>query len=86
MNRLKELREDRDILQKEIAKSLGITQRNYSYLETGCTALTEDILKKLANLYHTSIDYILYQTDKREPYPPSLLKEEENKKEEISLP
>ena len=59
MNRLKEMREDRDILQKDIAKDLGITQRNYSYFETGITALTEDILNKLADYYQTSIDYII---------------------------
>ncbi len=34
MNRLRELREDRDLIQKEIAKELGISQRNYSYYET----------------------------------------------------
>ena len=71
MNRLKEMREDRDILQKDIAKDLGITQRNYSYFETGMTALTEDILNKIADYYQTSIDYILYRTDKKEAYPKS---------------
>ena len=73
MNRLKEMREDRDILQKDIAKDLGITQRNYSYFETGMTALTEDILNKLADYYQTSIDYILYRTDKKEVYPKSIV-------------
>ena len=73
MNRLKEMREDRDILQKDIAKDLGITQRNYSYFETGMTALTEDILNKLADYYQTSIDYILYRTDKKEAYPKSIM-------------
>ena len=73
MNRLKEMREDRDILQKDIAKDLGITQRNYSYFETGMTALTEDILNKLADYYQTSIDYILYRTDKKEAYPKSIV-------------
>ena len=62
MNRLKELREDNDLLQKEVAEKLGITQRNYSYLETEQTTLTEDILVKLALFYDTSIDYILFIT------------------------
>ncbi len=75
MNRLKELREDKDLKQKDIAKILGITQRNYSYFETGSTVLTEEILRKLANYYKTSVDYILYLTDKRESYPPSILSE-----------
>lgn len=75
MNRLKELREDKDLLQKDIAKEIGITQRNYSYFETGTTILTEDILKKLAFFYNTSIDYILYETDEKKPYPKSIMKE-----------
>ena len=81
MNRLKELREDNDILQREVAKSLGITQRNYSYLETGQTFLTEDILKKIADYYKTSIDYILYKTDERKPYPKSIVVEELDKED-----
>ncbi len=71
MNRLKEMREDKDLLQREVAEKIGITQRNYSYYETGKTLLTEDILEKLANFYQTSIDYILYRTDVRTPYPES---------------
>ena len=75
MNRIKEIREDKGLTQIEVAKKIGITQRNYSYYETGTTMLTEDILIKLANLYNTSIDYLLYQTDKREPYPKSIVKD-----------
>ena len=74
MNRLRELREDHDLVKKEIARNLGITQRNYSYYETNQTILTEDILQKLANYYDTSIDYILYRTDIRKPYPKSIMK------------
>ena len=69
INRLRELRESNDLMQREVAKALGITQRNYSYFETGHTLLTEDILIKIANFYETSIDYILYQTDVNKPYP-----------------
>ena len=78
MNRIKEIREDKGYTQTEIAKKLGITQRNYSYFETGQTALTEEILNKIANLYNTSIDYLLYRTDVREPYPKSIIKDEKN--------
>lgn len=77
MDRLKELREDHDLLQKEIAKVLGITQRNYSYFETGTTLLTEDILKKLAKFYNVSVDYLLYQTDERKRYPESIVEPED---------
>ena len=57
MNRLKELREDNDLFQKDVAKSLGITQRNYSYFETGQTMLTEDILIRLANFYNKNCGF-----------------------------
>ena len=73
MNRLKDLKEEKDLLQKDLAKSLGLTQRNYSYIETGKTMLTEDILRKIADYYNTSIDYILCRTDKKEPYKKSIL-------------
>ena len=73
MNRIREIREDKDLTQTEVVKKIGITQRNYSYIETGRTMLTEDILVKLADLYNTSTDYILYRTDKREAYPSSLI-------------
>ena len=68
MNRLKDLREENDLLQKDLAKKLGLTQRNYSYIETGKTMLTEDILRKIADYYNTSIDYLLCRTDKKEPW------------------
>ena len=74
MNRIKELREDRDLLQKDVAKELGITQRNYSYIETGKTMLTEDILIRLADFYNTSVDYLLYLTDVKKAYPKSGVK------------
>jgi len=76
MNRLKELREDRDLLQKEVAASIGLSQRNYSYYETEKAMLTADILRNLANFYDTSIDYILYETDERKPYTKSIMKKE----------
>lgn len=75
MNRLKEMREDKDIR----ANSLVITQRNYSYFETEKTMLTEDILNKLANYYNTSIDYLLYRTDERKPYTKSIIENENAK-------
>lgn len=73
MNRLKELREDRDLTQLQLANILGISQRNYSYFETGKTNLTADILMKLAAFYDVSIDYLLYRTDVRKTYPKSVV-------------
>lgn len=61
-NRIRDLREDSDLTQQQVADAIGITQRKYSYIETGQQQLTDDILIKLANLYNVSIDYLLRQT------------------------
>lgn len=65
-NRIRAMREDRDLTQQQVASSLGITQRKYSYLETGVQQWTDELLVLLANYYHVSIDYLLYQTDNPE--------------------
>ena len=62
-NRIKDLREDHDLTQQQIADAIGITQRKYSYLETGTQQLTAEILIKLADYYHVSIDYLLRQSN-----------------------
>lgn len=66
--RIRDLREDRDLTQKELAKILGCTQQTYSRYETG--EITIDIynLIKLANFYGTSCDYLLGITDISKPY------------------
>ena len=68
MNRLKDLREDKDLKQIEIAKILGISQRGYSHYETGDNNIPTTILIKLADFYNTSIDYILGITNVKKPY------------------
>ena len=67
-NRIKDLREDNDLTQQMVADKIGITQRKYSYIETGVQPLTDEILVKLSRLYDTSIDYILMQTDNKSRY------------------
>lgn len=62
-NRVKDLREDYDLTQQQVAEAIGVTQRKYSYIETGIQPLTADVLVKLADFYHVSIDYLLAQTD-----------------------
>ncbi|MBR4434858.1 MAG: helix-turn-helix transcriptional regulator [Clostridia bacterium] len=62
-SRIKDLREDADLTQTEIAERIGITQRKYSYLETETQPLTDELLVKLADYYNVSIDYILLRTD-----------------------
>ncbi len=79
MNRLKELREDKDIYQKDIAKYLNIDQSNYSKYELEKINIPVVILKKLADYYDTSIDYLLYRTDKKEALPKSIMKENKEK-------
>lgn len=66
--RLRELREDRDLTQKEIALILHCSQRIYSDYETGKVKLSEDTLCRLALYHQTSIDYLLGLTD--DPAPP----------------
>lgn len=67
-SRIKDLREDHDFTQQQVAEKIGITQRKYSYIETGTQMLTDEILVKLSNLYDVSIDYILKQTNIRKRY------------------
>lgn len=76
MNRLKEIREDKDLTQKEIAKMLKIDQSNYSKYELEKINIPIETLKTLADFYQTSTDYLLYRTDNRSPYPKSIIKED----------
>lgn len=76
-NRVLDLREKADLRQIDVAQAIGITQRKYSYIETGTQQLTDEILVKLANFYNTSTDYILKMTDEEMPYP--ILKNKQNK-------
>ena len=62
-NRIKDLREDSDLTQTQVASAIGITQRKYSYIETGTQPLTEEVLVILAKFYKVSTDYILRLTD-----------------------
>ena len=63
MDRIKEIRNDRDLLQKDVAKVLKISQVQYSRYETGIRLIPIDKLNILANFYNVSIDYLLYRTD-----------------------
>lgn len=68
--RLRDIREDCDITQKELAAYLHIRQNTYSQYETGQRQLPIDILIRLAAYFHTSTDYLLGLTDESKPYPP----------------
>lgn len=64
-NRIKDLREDNDLTQTQVAQAIGITQRKYSYIETGTQQLTDEILVKLSKFYDVTVDYILKLTDNK---------------------
>jgi len=71
IERLKDLREDNDLLQKHVAEALKIPERTYGNYELGHRKIPIEILIELAKFYNTSTDYILGLTDKKQPYPPS---------------
>lgn len=68
--RLRDLREDHELTQTKLAKLLGMSQTGYSKYETGENDIPTSVLIQLANLYQTSIDYLLGQTDVTTRYPP----------------
>ena len=69
--RIRDLREDKDLYQKDLAEYLRCTQVCYSHYEMGKRDIPTDVLIKLADFYHTSTDYLLGRTDERKPYPES---------------
>lgn len=71
ITRLKELRKKYNYTQKYVANILEISQTQYYKLENNFSNISYDKLNKLANLYNTSIDYLLYRTDIYNPYPES---------------
>ena len=69
--RIKDLREDHDLYQKDLAQYLQCTQVCYSNYETGKRDIPTEILLRLADFYGTSVDYLLGRTDEPAPYPPT---------------
>ena len=63
--RIRDLREDRDLTQTQVAKYLGMSQTGYSKYETGENDIPTAILIKLSDFYGTSIDYLLGQTNNK---------------------
>jgi transcriptional regulator with XRE-family HTH domain len=64
--RIRSLREDRDLTQTQIAQMLGMSQTGYSKYETGENDIPTTVLIKLADFYGTTTDYLLERTDKTE--------------------
>ena len=69
--RIRDLREDRDLRQKDVAEYLRCTQVSYSHYELGKRDIPTDVLIRLADFYGTSTDYLLGRTDVKQPYPES---------------
>ena len=69
LKRLKDLRQDKELYQEDIAKILKITRQQYSLYELEKRTLPIDLLDILANFYETSTDYILNRTNIKKPYP-----------------
>ncbi|MBR5479931.1 MAG: helix-turn-helix transcriptional regulator [Clostridia bacterium] len=67
--RIRDMREDRDLKQKDLAEYLKCTQVCYSNYEIGKRDIPTEVLIKLAHFYDTSTDYLLGMTDERIPYP-----------------
>lgn len=67
--RLRDIREDSDLKQVNVASALRISQSTYSQYENGKRQLPLDLLIQLAIYYDTSTDYLLGLTDERKPYP-----------------
>ena len=64
--RIRSLREDTDLSQRQVAAMLGMSQTGYSKYETGENDIPTAILIRLARFYNTSIDYLLGESDQRQ--------------------
>lgn len=64
--RLKDLREDHDLTQKQVSEILHVSQVAYSYYEIGKRSLPIELLIKLADFYNVSLDYITYRKKEKE--------------------
>ncbi len=67
--RIRDLREDRDLSQTQVAQFLGMSQTGYSKYETGENDIPTQILIQLARFYNTSVDYLLGETNTIKRYP-----------------
>ncbi len=67
--KIRDLREDHDLKQRDLADYLNCTQVSYSYYEIGKRDIPTEVLIKLAKFYNCSTDYLLGLTDVKDPYP-----------------
>lgn len=67
--RIRDIREDNDLTQQQIAEILGTSQTMYARYERGANELPVRHLIRLAEFYHVSTDYLLGLTNEKKPYP-----------------
>ena len=67
--RIRDLREDSDLTQQQMADKLFINRRTYSSYEVGSRSIPVEILGKIADIFDISIDYLVGRTDNKKPYP-----------------
>lgn len=67
--RIRDLREDQDLKQEDLAKLLNCTQACYSNYENGRRVVPPDVLDALADFYNVSVDYLMGRTNEKRPYP-----------------
>ena len=63
--RIRDLREDADLTQKQVGEAINVPQRTYAYYESGQRMVPPQVLCALADFYNVSVDYILGRTDRR---------------------
>ena len=68
-NRIRDLREDSDLTQQQMADKLFINRRTYSSYEVGSRSIPVETLGKIADIFNTSIDYLVGRTDVKTAYP-----------------
>ncbi|MDM8200944.1 MULTISPECIES: helix-turn-helix domain-containing protein [Allofournierella] len=64
--RIRDLREDRDLTQAQVGWAINVPQRTYAYYESGQRMVPPHVLCALADFYQVSVDYILGRTDRKE--------------------
>lgn len=69
--RIRNLREDNDLTQQQIADMPYINRRTYAAYENGINSMTPETLCKIADIFNTSVDWLLGRTDEFAPYPKS---------------
>lgn len=67
--RIRDLREDRDLKQEDLAKLLNCTQACYSNYENGRRDVPTEVWETLADFYQVSVDYLMGRTGEKQPYP-----------------